>query len=272
MGRRATGIRRRHGAVRRDPDAIDRVEELFGVFEARGRLLLEHVKDERLHFLRNEDAGCLLRERRNGRRDVHAEQGDLAVVIERALAGEHLVGHHAERIDVRAGGDVLAERLLGRHVFGRSVDHTELRERLPGGAGSVFFVARELGHRHFGDAEVEHFDEVRLTVAIDEHHVLGLEIAVHDSEHVRALKCSGNLTQDAHDAADFERPDGDGIAKAFPFDVLEHEKERAVFELPEVGRGRDIGMIDVRGRHRLAFEAGDDLGQAAHFGVQYLHC
>ena len=55
---------------------------------------------------------------------------------------------------------------------------------------------------------------------------------------------------------------GDDLAEARSLDELEHEEERAVLELAEVGRGRDVRMIDVRGRHRLALEARDDLASA----------
>jgi hypothetical protein len=47
------------------------------------------------------------------------QHGVLARPPERPHAGEHLVGHHAERPDVRAVVDGLAERLLGAHVGDR---------------------------------------------------------------------------------------------------------------------------------------------------------
>ena len=60
------------------------------------------------------------------------------------------------------------------------------------------------------------------------------------------------------------------VAQALAFDVLEHEEERAVLELAEVGRGGDVRVLDVRGGHRLALEARDDLGHARHLGVEHL--
>ena len=42
--------------------------------------------------------------------------------------------------------------------------------------------------RHLGDAEVEDLHDVALPVALDEHDVLGLEIAVHDARGVRVLE------------------------------------------------------------------------------------
>ena len=46
------------------------------------------------------------------------------------LAGEQLVRHRAERVDVGARVDVrIARRLLGRHVRGRADARADLRER-----------------------------------------------------------------------------------------------------------------------------------------------
>ena len=42
------------------------------------------------------------------------------LAVERALAGEDLVEHEAERVDVAARRDLAAGELLGRHVGGRA--------------------------------------------------------------------------------------------------------------------------------------------------------
>ena len=60
--------------------------------------------------------------------------------LERRLAGEHLVEQDAERVDVRAGVDVLAHRLLGRDVVG--------------GAEHPARLGEPVGLERAGDAEV----------------------------------------------------------------------------------------------------------------------
>ena len=67
------------------------------------------------------------------------------------------------------------------------------------------------------------------------------------------------------------RPSAIDLAQRVPLDVLEDEEERAVLEHAEVGRGGDVRVVDVRGGQRLALEARDDLGQAAHLRVKHLH-
>ena len=87
--------------------------------------------------------------------------------MERDVAGEHLVEHDAERVDVGLAGHRLAERLLGRDVVGRA-EH-------PAGQRQAF-----LGQRA-GDAEVRDLraallaeeDVVRLDVAVDDLAVVG---------------------------------------------------------------------------------------------------
>ena len=90
-------------------------------------------------------------------------------------------------------------------------------------------------------------------------------------ERVRAPERARDLPRDVDRATELEAALGDDLAQAASLDVLEHQKERAVVELAEVGRRGDVRVVDVRRRHRLALEARDDLGQAAHLRVQHLH-
>ena len=62
---------------------------------------------------------------------------------------EHLVHDHAHRVDVGARVDVIAERLLGRHVERRAEDRAGARQVV------LAVVARDLR-----DAEVEQLRDV----------------------------------------------------------------------------------------------------------------
>ena len=73
------------------------------------------------------------REGRGNLRTAHLDVGQLlahvlhrhrhlAVALERNFAGEHLVEHDPQRVEVRLARDRLAERLLGGDVVGRAQD------------------------------------------------------------------------------------------------------------------------------------------------------
>ena len=98
--------------------------------------------------------------------------GDRTVAPERGPSGEELVEHHAGGIQVRAGVDRFALGLLGG----------EVRCGAENGAG--------LGHRgggvrcRAGDAEVHDLDPP----GVGDHHVAGLDVAVHDTGPVGVLQ------------------------------------------------------------------------------------
>ena len=116
-------------------------------------------------------------------REVHRDELHLVVGLERLPAGEHLEEDHARGVDVGAGVDDLGERLLGRQVLGRPEDHARLRE-----GRDARRRGRETRLGDLGDAEVEDLDDVGLAVALDEHDVVGLEVAVDDARGVRVRR------------------------------------------------------------------------------------
>jgi hypothetical protein len=189
-----------------------------------------------------------------------------ALAAERPDAAHHLVRDHAERVEIRAPIDGLPQRLLGSHVFGRAEDHADLGDR----RGGALRARRRLTDGHLGDAEIEHFREVWVARLLDEHHVLGLQIPMHDVERVGAGQGRRDLTSNVQRAFDTQRPGGDLIAQVFALNVLEDEKYRAIAQLTEISRGGDIRVIDVGRRHGLALEALHDFRHRRQLAVQHL--
>ncbi len=112
-------------------------------------------------------------------------------------------------------------------------------------------------------------------VDVDEHDVLGLEIAVDDTLGVRGAQRSCHLLDDAHGAHRLDAKLArlqlvEQLAEALALDQLEHEEERAIGQLAEVARRDDVGVRDVTGRDRFTLEPRHDLGCARHRRVQDL--
>ncbi len=152
------------------------------------------------------------------------------LALERALAGEDLVEHQAERVDVAARRDLAACQLLRRHVGGR--------------AGADRF-ARDARQAEVGEAD--------LAGAV-EHDVRGLEIAVDDVALVRGGEAGADLPRDLERALLGESSDAPQQRREIlAVDVL-HRQERAAVDLVDV-----VDAADVRVR---------DLPRHADFGVQ----
>ncbi len=90
--------------------------------------------------------------------------GDEVLAGERDIAGQQLVEHDAERVDVGLLVDAHALRLLGRDVVGRTEHRAGLRQ-------TALHVERAR------DAEVGHLG---LAVAVQKH-VLRLDVAMHET-------------------------------------------------------------------------------------------
>ena len=103
---------------------------------------------------------------------------DARIAIERAPAGQQLEQHRAEREHIRAFVRRLAADLFRRHVAGRAEHRVsrgpQWRRHRPS-------IEIRIADAKLGDAEVEN---LHAPVARD-HHVLRLEIAVHDPLRVR---------------------------------------------------------------------------------------
>ncbi len=146
--------------------------------------------------------------------------------------------------------------------------------------------------QHLGDAEIEHLDEVvrffalgdprvwsgvhanqvTATGPLDQHDVVGLEIAVDDADGVRGIERERDLVRDVERAMEL---DGafllDQILERLALEVLHHEVDRALGQDAEVGDVDDVRVVDRGRRARLAEEAMDRLLVARELRMQHLH-
>ena len=158
---------------------------------------------------------------------------------ERGLAGEHLVEHESERVDVGLDRRRLVIEELGRHVGRRA------RQRMP---------ARFLDQR--GEAEVRQPD---LAPAVD-HHVRGLQIAMEHALVVRRGQPRAQLARHVDRGVMRQPADSPQQRRqVLAVDVL-HRQEGMPVDLADV-----VDAADVRVRHfarhpHLGAEPLDPLG------------
>ncbi len=196
---------------------------------------------------------------RPARRVVDVLVDDLPHVLsgERPLAGQQLVDHAPDRVDVRPRVGLLAAALLGRDVA-RRTEHLA-RVRQP--------VLERLELRvQPGQPEVDHLDHDR-AVALFEEDVLGLEVAVDHARLVRRADRLADLRDDRERRLDVERRAlGQRRAERPAFEQLHDEVGADVLRHAVVVHGHDVRMPEPRDGDRLAPEAlGEDavLDQAA---------
>ena len=159
--------------------------------------------------------------------------------VEGAFAGEDLVEHEAERIDVAAGGDLGSSELLGCHVGRRARTN-----RLTGGARQA-----EVGDAHASGS-------------ID-HHVGRLEVAMHDAPFMRRGKAGADLPGDFESALLREAADpAEQRRQVLAVHVL-HREERVAVHLVDVVDAADVRMGDLA-RHP---DFGVELGQARRIAI-----
>ena len=148
------------------------------------RRLRKQPQDRRVGTRR--DLGPVARGRDRRRAEVLADDRDCVVAGKRRLAGQQLVEHRAERVEVRAGVGGAAERLLGRQVGDRADEHP--LDRSPRAA--------------IGRGEAEVAEPGGSVVA--EPDVGGLEVAVDDAARVRVLERPADVDRDRDRAVDLE--------------------------------------------------------------------
>jgi hypothetical protein len=107
--------------------------------------------------------------------------------------------------------------------------------------------------RQLGEAEVQHLDEsVRPA-----YHVLGLEIAVHDTCGVRSAQGSSDLQGEIERLAPPDGPSCQALSQRFALHELHRDKLLAVGCFAECVNRADVRMVQSGGGARLLLEAGD---------------
>ena len=174
------------------------------------------------------------------------------------LAGQHLIRHDAQRVEIAAGVEVtIARGLLGRHVRRRADGHAGGRE-----PRCLATVARGAGN-----AEVGH---QRAPVDTVQQDVVGLDITMNDTAGVRVRQRIGHFMQCTSDVVDRQRTallqsGGEVVA----VDAGHHEKDEIADFVDRINRD-NIRMAQLCGRFRLAQEARPDVAPERQLRRQQL--
>ena len=218
------GARRRHREL---------AQHLVGVRRTLRRILREAARDEPRERRRN--VGPQLLDGARGLGHVRRHQLVRRQAMEGRMAGEQLVRHAAERVQIGAiVGRRIARRLLRGHVRRRADGGAELRQRRPD---------RPLlrGGDRLGDPEVG--DDGRSS---GEQDVVGLDVAVDDASIVRVGERLGNVAQDVDRRVDLDGPVREPGAQT----LAVHERHRVVRQPLEIARGDDRDDVRLLKRRR----------------------
>ena len=177
--------------------------------------------------------------------------------VEGQLAGEHLVGHDAEAVQVGPAVDVaLAGRLLRAHEGRRADGHTDAGER--GARG---------GRERLGDPEVGDHHPAPGPLQQD---VVGFDVAVDDRHRMGGAEGVGRLHHDA--ARFFDRkpaPAADPGRHRLAVHVA-HDEVHQTLALADAVNRDDMGMGEPGGRLRFAGEPLADILLESELGRQHL--
>ena len=254
MGRREPGLR-----VALEPFEVR--QEIARRLVAHAAVLLEQLVEDELEGVRQIRIDPYRRGRDRGQDLVEHDAGRRPP--ERLVPGRHLVQHDAEREEIRAGVELLAPHLLGRHV-GHRADRPpragQLMGRLYGGHSGLEL---RLLLRQLREPEIQ---DLRVATRSDED-VRRLDVAMDDPRTVRRVEGVGDLDRQAPDSLERHRLPADLVLEGLPFQEL-HDEERAPVRLAEIVDRTNVRVVERRGRTRLTLEplerfltAGELLGQ-----------
>ena len=225
--------------------------------------VLGHPSHDRAHLvLRQLATSRELGDRRRLGREVLGGPLPRGPRIEGQAAGDHLVGHHRQRVDVATQIELLPAELLGAHIGRRAQDHPLL-----GQLGRLLVLRLA----PLGDAEVEELHEVDLTSAGREEHVLGLEVPVDDPPLVGLGQRAADLDDQLVDHPRVQPPDAlESLREVLPLDELHHDEERVVLEIAEIVELHGVRVVQLDDRLALPVEASHELRITAELGVEGL--
>ena len=251
----------------REPLPAQGARDVVGGGEALGGIPTQAGQDDRFPF--RMQAG-----RVHARRPVRLGQsfhrhGQGVVAPEGPAAGDHLVQHDAQGVDVGGGRHLPAVHLLGRHVGGRAHHLARHRDR-----------PRRRSRRRAGEPEVgDHGSNRSVRPGWDEHDVRALEVAMDHADPVGGGEGRGDLLYDrqclrrAHGSRP-SQPVQEGLSRQQLHGQADHVALRSGGRRPgvadEVEDAADIGMRDLPRELDLAFEALGGLAPALRVRQQGL--
>ena len=193
--------------------------------------------------------------------DVLAQESGGSVGIEGQVAGEHLIHHHPQRVDVRPCVQLSASHsigLLARHVCRRAHYHSGLRLRIR--------------FPQLGNAEVHHLNDDFAFVPARQEDVVGFEVAMNDAQPVGGIQAPARLQQDFRNFGDWQRsPAVKELAQRFTFEVFHGDVRRAIVALGGFVNGDDVEMMDAPRGPRLILEAHQKIGIVEKLAVENLN-
>jgi hypothetical protein len=120
------------------------------------------------------------------------------------------------------------------------------------------------GVRAAGEPEVEHHD-----APVPDHHVLGLEVAVHDADRVGRREAASCGQEDVSELAPATRPRARPGVELRALDALGGKEDRVLMQADVVDRDH-VGVAEPRQRLGLPQEARPVAGRAAPLVAQHL--
>ena len=220
-------------------EALERHHHVLRTAPAIARLLLEALVDDAFELARDFRVELARRHVTHQPDLVHRRVG--LVLDERLLAREHLIQQDAEREDVAARVELVAEHLLGRHVRGRADTGAGLGE-----------IAEAVVAR---DAEVHHLHATRAR----DHDVRRLDVAMHDAAVVHVVECASDLHRDdRRDVVGKPTALVEQVVEVGALHVLHHDEQRAALVV-EVVDVDDVLVLEHREALGLALEPLDDV-------------